>query len=163
MNARISPQLLELLLASIVLFAGIYVLTSKRLRNRAVLDDAPRLQKVLLTLIGAVTGFISGLTGVGGAVVSVPLMVLFGFTALASIGASQVIQVIASLSGTTGNVAYGFIDFGLAVPVATAEVIGICAGGMLAHAVDERVLRRGVALLCVIVGVFLVVRPAISA
>lgn len=52
--------------------------------------------------------------GVGGPALSVPLLVLFGFPALASIGASQVIQIIAAVSGALGNLRFGAINYKIA-------------------------------------------------
>jgi uncharacterized membrane protein YfcA len=69
---------------------------------------------LLLVAVGGIAGFGSGLTGVGGPALSVPLMVLFGFPALVSIGASQVLQIVAAVSGTLGNLRFGSIDFGVA-------------------------------------------------
>ena len=108
--------------------------------------------------IGAVTGFGSGLTGVGGPALSVPMMVLFGFPALAAIGASQVIQILASVSGSIGHLAQGHIDLRLAALLTVFEVAGVWLGVQLGHAVDARLLRRAVGMLCVLVGAALLVR-----
>jgi len=85
-------------------------------------------------------------------------MVLFGIPALASIGASQVIQIVAAMSGTLGNLQYGSIDFGIAATVTLFEVAGVMAGVRMAHAVDPALLRKSVAVLCLVVGTALIVR-----
>jgi uncharacterized membrane protein YfcA len=85
-------------------------------------------------------------------------MVLSGFPALVSIGVSQVIQIVAATSGTLGNLRYGAIDFGVAAIVTVVEVAGVLAGVRIAHAVDADVLRKGVAVLCLVVGGALVWR-----
>jgi hypothetical protein len=113
---------------------------------------------VLLTAIGAVSGLGSGWTGVGGPALSVPLMVLFGFPALPSIGASQVIQIIAALSGTLGNLNYGTINFPVAAAVTFLEIAGVYVGARIAHSVSPGPLKRFVAWLCIAVGAFLIVR-----
>jgi uncharacterized protein len=158
LNARTEPQTLTLLLAAIIIFAGVYTLASWRGRGRPVFAGHERAQRMLLVGIGALAGFGSGLTGVGGPALSVPVMVLFGFPALASIGASQVIQIIAAASGTLGNLQFGAIDFALALPVTGSEVAGVFAGAALAHSVNQLVLRRFVGVLCIPVGVFLIAR-----
>ena len=104
------------------------------------------------------TGFGSGLTGVGGPALAVPLMVLCGFPALAAIGASQVIQILAAVSGSIGHLAQGHIDLRLAALLTVFEVAGVWLGVMLGHAVNARVLRNAVGVLCVLVGAALVVR-----
>ena len=103
-NALLDARLLAILPVLIV-FAGIYTLCSVGSRPAAGFHDRPRLQQLVLFGIGAVTGFGSSLTGVGGPALAVPLLVLFGFPALAAIGASQVIQVLVSVSGSIGHLA----------------------------------------------------------
>ena len=157
-NALLDARLLALILAMLIVFAGVYTLCSGGSRQAAVFHDRPRLQQILLFGIGAVTGFGSGLTGVGGPALSVPLMVLFGFPALAAIGASQVIQILAAVSGSIGHLAQGHIDLRLAALLTVFEVAGVWLGVMLGHAVNARVLRNAVGVLCVLVGAALVVR-----
>ena len=158
MNSLAAPRMLSLLLAGVIIFAGVYTLAAWHGAHRPAFDGRPAAQQALLTAIGAFAGFGSGLTGVGGPALSVPLMVLFGFPALASIGASQVIQIIAAVSGTLGNLSFGSIDFRLAIPVTAAEVGGVIVGAWLAHAVKQIMLRRFVGVLCVFVGLFLIAR-----
>jgi len=84
--------------------------------------------------------------------------VLFGFPALSSIGASQVIQIVAAASGTLGNLEYGRIDFGIAATVALLEIAGVLLGARIVHAVNAELLRKFVAMLCVVVGTGLMAR-----
>ena len=157
-NARLDARLLALILAVLIVFAGVYTLCSGGSRPVAGFHDRPRLQKVLLFGIGALTGFGSGLTGVGGPALSVPMMVLFGFPALAAIGASQVIQILAAVSGSIGHLAQGHVDLHLAALLTVFEVAGVWLGVRVGHAVDARTLRRAVGVLCLLVGATLVVR-----
>lgn len=88
----------------------------------------------------------------------VPMMVLAGFPPLVAIGSSQVIQILAALSGSVGHAMHGSIDFQLAAGLTVLEVLGVWAGAHLAHAVDAQWLRRAVGVLCVGVGIGLVLR-----
>ena len=157
-NALLDARLLALILAVLIVFAGVYTLRSGGSRRAAGLQDRPRLRQLVLFGIGALTGFGSGLTGVGGPALSVPMMVLFGFPALAAIGASQVIQILAAVSGSIGHLAQGHIDLRLAALLTVFEVAGVWLGVQAAHAVDARLLRYAVGVLCVVVGAALVVR-----
>jgi uncharacterized membrane protein YfcA len=112
----------------------------------------------VLLLIGSFAGFSSGLVGVGGPAVSVPLIVLAGYPALVAIGASQVIQILAATSGSLAHVRDGTIDFGFAAWLTLVELIGVGIGAWLAHAVEAHVLKRCVGLLCVLVGAALLVK-----
>lgn len=156
LNSVTRPQTLTLLLAAVIIFAGVYtLLSSSQGRKSAASSDKLRAEQTLLVGIGSIAGLGAGWTGVGGPVLSVPLMVMFGFPALASIGASQVIQILAAFSGTLGNLAFGAIDFALALPVTVAEIAGVFCGAAAAHAVSQVVLRRFVGVLCIPVGIFL--------
>jgi uncharacterized membrane protein YfcA len=157
-NSKIDARVLSLILSSVIAFAGIYTLSSHSSVRQAPLQDRPRMRQALLTGIGAVAGFGSGLTGVGGPALSVPMMVLFGFSPLAAIGASQVIQILAAVSGTMGNLHYGSIDFTLAAWVTLFEIIGVQVGVRIVHAVSAQSLRRFVGVLCILVGTGLTAR-----
>ena len=157
-NARLDATLLALILAVLIVLAGVYTLFTGAARRRPRFQDRPRLQQALLFTIGAVTGFGSGLTGVGGPALAVPMLVLCGFPALSAIGASQVIQIVAAVSGSTAHLAHGSVDLHLAALLTLFEVLGVVVGVRLAHVIDPRWLRRGVGLLCVAVGAGLLLR-----
>ena len=157
-NSIARPKVLALMLAGVIIFAGVYTLATWRGLREPAFHDRPQAKRMLLLAVGAISGFGSGLTGVGGPALSVPLMVMLGFPALVSIGVSQVIQIVAAVSGTLGNLRYGTIDFGVAAVVTAAELAGVLVGVRIAHAVDANVLRKGVAVLCLVVGAALVWR-----
>jgi uncharacterized membrane protein YfcA len=157
-NAKIDALGLSLILSSIIIFAGIYTIFTRSRARPAVLQGRPRLQQALLIGIGAVVGFGSGLTGVGGPALSVPIMILFGFSPLTTIGASQVVQILAGISGTAGNLQYGAINFKLVTILTIFEVIGVLAGVRIVHAMNAQALRGYVGVLCILVGAGLMMR-----
>lgn len=151
-NSMLDAQLLTVILAVLIVLAGLYTMFSGANRQTGPFAQMPRMRMLLLFGVGAVTGFGSGLTGVGGPALSVPIMVVLGFPALLSIGASQVIQILAAMSGSVGFLLQGSIDLRLAALLTVFEILGVFAGVQLAHAVDARLLRRGVGVLCLLVG-----------
>ncbi len=151
-NAKIDAFGLSLILSSIIVFAGIYTFFTKTRENSIAFQNRPVLQQILLVGVGAVVGFGSGLTGVGGPALSVPIMILLGFSPLSTIGASQVIQILAAISGTAGNLRYGSINYELVVICTIIEVIGVVIGVWIVHAVNAQVLRSCVGILCILVG-----------
>ena len=157
-NARLDASVLAMILALLIVAAGAYTLFTGSAQRAACFHDRPRRQRAMLFVIGAATGFGSGLTGVGGPALAVPMLVLCGFPALSAIGASQVIQIVASVSGSAAHLAHGNVDLRLAALLTLFEVLGVAVGVRLAHAVDARWLRRGVGLLCVAVGAGLLLR-----
>ena len=157
-NSLTGAGALSVLLAAIIIFAGVYTLAAWRGMPAPAFDGRWPAQRMLLLATGAAVGFGSGLTGVGGPVLSVPLMVLCGFPALAAIGTSQVIQIVAAVSGTLGNLRYGHIDFGIAATVTLVEILGVLLGARIAHAVNAAVLRKAVAAICIVIGCALLAR-----
>lgn len=154
--ARLDGRVLTLLLAALIVLAGGYTLAGGRATAPPPWADRPGRRSAVLFGIGALTGFGSGLTGVGGPALAVPMMVLLGFPAIVAVGASQVVQIVAAVSGSLGHL--GIIDLALAAWLTGFEVAGVVAGVALAHRVDARTLRLGVGLLCVAVGIGLLLR-----
>jgi uncharacterized membrane protein YfcA len=157
LNAYVNARVLSFLLYTVILFSGLYTLYASRYLSARNATKQPT-GTVGLVIIGLVVGFISGLTGVGGPVVSVPLMVILGFAPLATIATSQVLQIPAAVSGTIGNLMYGHINFTIAAWAALLEVLGVYAGAHLAHIANVKQLRLLVAVVCILVGGSLILR-----
>jgi uncharacterized membrane protein YfcA len=155
--SRIEARPLALIIAAIVVFAGVYILLPAEKREHLRDGQGPG-ERTMLAGVGAVSGFGSGLSGAGGPLFSVPMMVLAGFVPLASVGASQVLQIVTAVFGTAGNLAYGQIDFGVAAWITAFELAGVVAGVRVAHAVSVDTLRRLAAVLCIAVGAFMLWR-----
>jgi len=157
-NSSANPALLDFLLSLIIIFSGVFtLLPSGRLNLFSISGRSPWYVPSLLGL-GSFVGFCAGLTGVGGPVLSVPFMVVLGFMPLTAIATSQVIQIVASLSGTIGNLAYGSIDFTMAAWVSALEVCGAAFGARIAHSSSSRQLRALVAVVCILVGAVILMR-----
>ena len=157
-NAMVDAQTLTVVIALAIVFAGGYILLPRRSAMSEHRDGRSRGQQWSLLVVGAVAGFGSGLSGAGGPLFAVPMMLVLGFAPLAAIGASQVLQIVAALFGTMGNLRYGSIDFQLGAAVMALEVVGILVGAQAAHLASTAVLRRTAAGLCVITGIVMLVR-----
>jgi len=84
--------------------------------------DITVLSGALLVVTGLITGVLSGLLGVGGGVVVVPvLMFFFGASDLVAKGTSLLMMIPGSLSGTIGNVRRRNVD------LRAAAVLGMAA------------------------------------
>jgi hypothetical protein len=154
--SRLGARPLALVIAAIVIFAGAYILLPSRREGHR--DGHAAGERAMLLGVGAVSGFGSGLSGAGGPLFSVPIMVLAGFVPLAAVGTSQVLQIVAAVFGTAGNLAYGAIDFRMAAWITAFELAGVVAGVRLAHAVSVGTLRRLAAVLCIVVGALMLWR-----
>lgn len=157
-NAAVDAAALTLIIALIVIFAGAYILLPLRRRQPGYRDGRTRRQQLLLLLVGALAGFGSGLSGAGGPLFSVPMMLVLGFVPLASVGAAQVLAIGAALFGSLGNLQTGVIEFLLAAWITLFELVGVVVGARAAHALSIGVLRRSAAGLCVLTGVLMLAR-----
>jgi len=142
----------------VIIFAGAYVLKPSSQAKPFEFDRRSPAHLALLCGIGAVVGFVSGLTGVGGPVLSVPIMVVLGFPPLTAVATGQVIQIAAAGSGTVGNLVHGFIDFKAASWLSVVQLAGLIVGVRFAHTFRSRQLRNLVAIVCLLVGGFLLIR-----
>lgn len=157
-NSMIRAHVLNQVIAVIIIAAGAYILLPAKHNVRPFTRSDSVWQRPLLIAIGAIAGFGSGLSGAGGPVFSVPIMLVLGFPPLTAIGVSQVLQIISSASGTLGNLKYGSIDFEVAAWVIVFELAGVILGVRAAHIVNMRQLRKAAAWLCIVVGTAMLIR-----
>jgi uncharacterized membrane protein YfcA len=161
-NAYLSSTTLSLTLSVIIILAGAYTSKAAQQNPRILFANDPQRQMLLLAGIGALAGFASGLAGVGGPVLSVPLLVMCGFPILRSIGISQVLQVVSAVSGTAANLQFGTIDFRLAAFITIFEVGGVLLGAYLIHRVDAALVKKFVGILCLVIGVLFLFRTLLN-
>jgi hypothetical protein len=155
--ARIDARPLAIIIALIIIAAGVYVLIPITNRPQSLTGRGAR-EQTLLASVGAASGFGSGFSGAGGPVFSVPLMMIVGYAPLTAVATSQVLQIVAATSGSLENFRQGFIDFRIALLVTIFELLGVIAGVRLAHIASALALRRLAAVLCIITGGFLLAR-----
>ena len=109
--------------------------------------------------IGIAAGLFSGLFGVGGGTVIVPLLVLWlGYGTREATGTSLAAIVVIAAVATATHGAYGNVHVGDAVAIGIPAVAGVIAGTWLQQRVPVRAVRTLFALLLLAVAVDLVVR-----
>lgn len=159
-NVYISAPPLNFILGIVILFAGCNAL---RPRTAVGIPWAPisphRTQ--LLFAIGASTGFIAGLTGAGGPVLSIPFMIMLGFQPLACIISAMPYQIATALAGSVSNYLHQTINFSVGLPVSVAEVAGIIVGTRLVRRIHAHHLRLGIGLVCLVVGGFVLIKAVL--
>ena len=151
-NSLVGAATLNMIIALVIAFAGLYIVLPFAAKAAATAEGSPTPQFVLLLGVGAVSGFGSGLSGAGGPLFSVPIMLLLGFAPLTAIGVSQVLQIIAAAFGSLGNLHYGSIDVTLAATLTVCELAGVFLGVRFAHRAKVAHLRGMVGWICLAVG-----------
>jgi uncharacterized membrane protein YfcA len=156
--SAVPPALLELGIGLLTAGSGIHALAGRRDRP----DGSRTLSTPLLAAVGAVTGLVSALTGTGGPLVLVPILVALDVPTLASIGLAQAVQLPVAAAATGGFLLSGLLDVPLGLALAAGIALGTWIGAKAAHALPTATLRRLVAVLLVIVGAAMLLRSAAS-
>jgi hypothetical protein len=135
-----------------MLATAVAMLRGRRAPEGTVHTDLPLLH---VALHGVVVGVVTGLVGAGGGFLVVPALVLLGGLPMgAAVGTSLVVIAMKSAAGLAGYLHSVQIDWGLALAVTAAAVLGSVLGGRLVGRVDPDVLRRAFGWFVVVMGVF---------
>jgi uncharacterized membrane protein YfcA len=97
-----------------------------------------------LAVIATAAGAFSGLFGIGGGTVIVPLLILWlGYGEREATGTSLAAIVGIAALGAVAQGTYGNVHLGEAVIVAVPAVAGVLAGTSLQQRIPERVIAAG--------------------
>jgi uncharacterized membrane protein YfcA len=155
-NAALPEGLLMAILAALMVLTGADAL----LRSPDDVGRTRRLGAPALLAIGAFVGFGSALTGTGGAVLLVPILLLLRTPVLASVGAAQVVALPIVGFSTAGYVLYGSVHFALGTVAGLVGAVGVVIGARIAHAAPATALRRVVATALLCVGLLIAAQTA---
>jgi uncharacterized membrane protein YfcA len=101
---------LKIIFGILVLISGIWMLIAKY----PEISGEPKKGVLSYIAIGFITGLLSGLLGVGGGVVLVPILViLMGFSMIRAVGTSTAVIIFTSLGGIIAYTSNGFNVAGL--------------------------------------------------
>ena len=134
--------------------AGIYAL-----RDRASQSESSTSSSGFeLIAIGTITGIGSALTGTGGPLLLIPILIWRKVPVLTAIGLSQAIQVPISLMATLGNFIHADVDLRLGIGLALVLAVGALLGAKTVHLLPIGLIRKMVAILLVAVGLMILLR-----
>lgn len=126
-----------------VLFAVLMGLAALRLAwpQAPVAADARRLGLVGLYALGLFTGIVAKLLGIGGGLITVPVLTLNGLAVHLAVG-SSLVPVFTNAAIASGQALAQGLDWLPAVPLAMGALVGVPFGARLAHSLKEQGLRR---------------------
>lgn len=172
----LSPALLKVFYALFMFYIGWRYLEPRKLwrarQARLHNPDAPKTPKAdetpptipqigwgYLLLVGLIAGVFSGLFGIGGGVVIVPILVSFmRYDQKLAVGTSLgALLLPVGLPGVISYYAAGELNFGAAVPVAVGLVIGALAGANIAIGLPSALVKRMYGAFLLIVAVYFVI------
>ena len=126
-----------------VLFAALMALAALRLAlpRPPLAPGARPLGPAGLYALGLAAGLVAKLLGIGGGLVTVPVLTLTGLPIHLAVG-SSLVPVFTNAAVASGQALAQGLDWLPAVPLAAGALAGVPVGARLAHSLKEQGLRR---------------------
>lgn len=119
-------------------------------------EPGPRPSTGALLTIGAATGVLAGLLGVGGGIIIVPALVALGYGRHHANAISLSAILLVAIAGLIGFGVAGAIDIPVGLTAGLGGLVGATAGAKWAHRLSGLTLARVFGVLLIVVGLRLV-------
>ena len=149
---------IKIILYMVVLLSGIMILVQEYLVNRhrdQKLHRQPNI--VLLLLIGFLCAVLCALSGAGGPVLVMPILVLTGFSVKTSIGIALFDSIFIALPAVAVYGSHASF-YGMGIPIVTAvlaHAAGISLGSTSAGRIPAIPLKRGIAVFSIVFSIWM--------
>ncbi len=151
----VNAHLLLFITAILIAYTAVQVLLGKKFATRPR-GSTPGWQ---YASVGLVAGFVSGLLGIGGGIIMVPVFTtMLGMPLKQALGTSLVTMSALVVPGTIVHAMLGHIDWAIFAALTVGVVPGARIGAKLAIGTRERTLRISVGLFLLAVAIFYGVR-----
>lgn len=154
--SRAPTGLLEAVIGATTLLSGVQSLATRQ--SDMAENAGAGLSRQRLTAIGAGVGFVSAVSGTGGPLALVPVLMWLELPVLLVIGLAQAIQLPIALLATAGNLYAGTVDLMLGGLLGIGLSAGSWAGARLAHSLPRAMLRGFVSAVLLIVGAAILIK-----
>lgn len=154
----VRPETLRIVLAALMIASGAFQLgktfLSSTLRPaKAIPSSGP------LCIIATMTGFGSALTGTGGPLIMLPILLAAAVPIQAAVITAQLSQIPIGISALAGHALNANLDPTATAIFAVLVGIGVVLGMRVARFVSQQMLANGVACLLIGCGVLFLVAP----
>jgi uncharacterized membrane protein YfcA len=138
-NAAVSSRAFGLVLGACTALVAVLLWY----RERGGGSDMPRPHPgtPAVAALGFAVAVVSGVVGIGGPMLTVPLLIVLGVPVLESLASAQAQSIVIAGVGTLGYLAGGAIDWPLAALIGVPELAGVLLGWRIAHALPTRRLK----------------------
>ncbi|NIZ90440.1 sulfite exporter TauE/SafE family protein [Kineococcus rubinsiae] len=168
LNRVLAPSVVLVGFAAVMVVAGVRMLTPARagtascVRADGSLDWRRTLPRAVPAGLGV--GLLTGLFGVGGGFLVVPVLVLLlGLPAPTAVATSLVVVALNSAAGLAAHAGDAEVDAGVTVAFTAAAVAGSLVAARLAARVPEARLRRAFAVLVLLVAALVLAENLLGA
>ena len=154
-SGYLSESLLKGILVAVLIAAGIFMIKKGDPKllcshkktwwcwERKFYDKTYTVNLLITIPITAGIGLISGMLGITGGVIKLPLMVLFcGVPMEIAVATSTVMVAVTALFGLGGHIMAGHFDWGMIIPLSAAVIIGGQIGSRLSIKSDKTKMKK---------------------
>ncbi|MDD3725894.1 MAG: sulfite exporter TauE/SafE family protein [Candidatus Ratteibacteria bacterium] len=150
LTSRLSDILVKYIFVVVIAGLGIKMFFEKENSSSC---EGGNFNKITAIVIGLLSGFVSGLCGVGGAVLIIPLLYIFLRVPMHTcIGTSVVVILFNAISGATGYITRGLVNFQIGVMLAIGSTVAAPLGARISIRTDREKLRKMFAVVLILSG-----------
>ena len=157
-NTHVSKKLFGVLLGVFAVAVAVLVWQRGRREAAAGAARARHPGAAVVVAVGIGVGLVSGLLGLGGPMLSVPLLLALGVEVLAALAAAQVQSIVIATIGTVGYAVHGSVEWGLVVLIGLPVLVGVVVGWRIAQALPTRTLRTVLIVVLLLLAPYLALR-----
>lgn len=162
LSVSLSETLLQIILGSVVLAAGLSLFRRRRIHAAATPSrDANALltwRSLVVVGAGAFGGLAAVLTGVGGPLITVPILLVLGIEMNKVVGAALINSVVVSLLGAASLSNIATVNPGIVVAITIPQLVGVPIGVWLQHRMTSVRTVPIIAALSTVTGIVLIWR-----
>lgn len=164
----ISDRLLAIIFSLVLLVIGIKMIVptlpivspithgpyhDESLRDFSSMDVKNRLYYIHTSTWGAIAGFMSGLTGIGGGIINVPALVIGGMPVHFAIATSTAAILFTSISASFTHMKLGNISLPHVAVISAGAIVGAQIGARIAPGVNSDKLKTAIGILLLLTSI----------
>ena len=146
----------------LVFFSLIIILASSAMIRKQKNEIQKNVSVIQLVFHGVLTGFLTGLVGVGGGFLIIPVLVLVCKIPMKkAVGSSLIIILLNSVIGLVSSKNLASFDYSLLLKITSFSVVGIVIGSYLATKIDGNKLKKGFGWFILLMGIGILLKELI--
>ncbi|ASJ10766.1 permease [Thermococcus sp. P6] len=149
-SSLLPEKYLRLIFAFLLLYLAVHMFRGKGEEN----SRAGNFEARKVALVGVLSGLTSGLLGISGGILNVPLFYSYvGIPMRYAIGTSSFALFFTALVGSIGHYSLGQVDVYTALLLSPGLLMGARLGALLTHRLHPEHLRKGFSVLLVVIAI----------
>lgn len=158
LTSRLNDKIVKYIFVLLITSLGIKMFFSSENKEEKA-NNNHKYNNILGVLIGFFSGFISGLCGVGGAVLIIPLLYIFLKIPIHyAIGTALISIFFNSISGTFAYLMRGLVNLKIGFILAISSIIGAPTGAKIGLNMEKEKLRKSFSIILIISGISVLLR-----